>query len=597
MDKAAVAGTLEDIAASLAALADVVRRGGFAASASASTSTSVGVGVGVGVGDAAADGSAGEAASADPDPLTSRDPLRSLADACLDGLAGLAGVEARMAALKVHFTDGYAAAAEALAVGAGSAQECRAREMAVRAEVACALTVSERSADALLGEARTLVRGLPLTLAALGAGSISWQHARILCDETANLDPVAAAALEAHFLEPYFPGPSAPDAPDAPVGGRGCLAGDVVPGRFRARARAWRERHHPVSIETRHRRTARDRRVEYLPDRDGMAWLSAYLPADTAAGIWNRTSAAARGLQGPKEPRTLAQLRADLAAGWLLAGTADGIPAPKAQVLVTVPVLSLLGAGEEPAVLDGYGPVPASMARKLTAEGATSFLRVLTDPRDGAPLEIGRTGYRLTTPMRQWLRLRDARCSFPGCNNHSLDNEADHVLAWSNGGGTGVSNLGQACPRHHRLKHSSAWRPLNAARDSPPGWISPAGRYYPCEQQDREPPHWPDALWPDPLRPDNPVAPDSIEDPVYPGWLDIEEPGSPPWPDDPGWPQALEPDRSAWPDNGGWPQVPEPDNLEGLDPPPPVDLLPRDLLPGNPEPVDPFPDWAHFTAA
>jgi hypothetical protein len=50
--------------------------------------------------------------------------------------------------------------------------------------------------------------------------------------------------------------------------------------------------------------------------------------------------------------------------------------------------------------------------------------------------------------MRQWLRLRDAKCTFPNCNNHSLDNDADHILAWADGGGTGVTNLGQPCPKH-----------------------------------------------------------------------------------------------------------------------------------------------------
>ena len=49
-----------------------------------------------------------------------------------------------------------------------------------------------------------------------------------------------------------------------------------------------------------------------------MAWFSAYLPADTAAGIWDRTTAAARALQGPAEARTLTQLRADVAAILLL---------------------------------------------------------------------------------------------------------------------------------------------------------------------------------------------------------------------------------------------------------------------------------------
>ena len=109
--------------------------------------------------------------------------------------------------------------------------------------------------------------------------------------------------MEAHFLDP-----------DAPNPARGCPAGEMVPARFRAKARTWRERHHPVSIEKRHAKCVPDRRLVFAPDRDGMAWLSAYLPADTAAGIWDRTTAAARALQGPDEARTLTQLRADIAA-------------------------------------------------------------------------------------------------------------------------------------------------------------------------------------------------------------------------------------------------------------------------------------------
>jgi hypothetical protein len=320
-----------------------------------------------------------------------------------------------------------------------------------------------------------------------------------MVDETENLDHAGAAELEAHFLDP-----------DAPDPARGCPAGELVPCRFRAKVRTWRERHHPVSIEKRHARSAVDRRVEYTPDNDGMAWFSAYLPAAQAAGIWNRTTDAARAMQGPGEARTLTQLRADVTSTWLLTagfgaaaeGTTEsavdripddfgGVPSPAAQVLVTVPVFSLLGHTEEPAMLDGYGPIPPSMARALVANGATSFLRVLTDPRDGAPLEIGRTSYRPTKPMRQWLRLRDAKCTFPGCNNHSLDNDADHLLAWARGGPTGISNLGQPCPKHHRLKHNSAWTPTTASANAPPGWTSPAGRHYTSEQPDWEPPHWP----------------------------------------------------------------------------------------------------------
>jgi hypothetical protein len=157
-------------------------------------------------------------------------------------------------------------------------------------------------------------------------------------------------------------------------------------------------------------------------------------------------------------------------------------------------VLSLIGLTDEPAMLYGHGPIPASMARKLVADAAGSFYRVLVDPRDGAPLEIGRTSYRVMKAMRRWLRMRDGKCPFPGCSNHSLDNEADHLLAWHHGGTTGISNLGQPCRKHHRLKHTSGWKPTAATKNEPPGWISPSGRRYKSEHQDWEPPQLPEKL-------------------------------------------------------------------------------------------------------
>jgi hypothetical protein len=186
------------------------------------------------------------------------------------------------------------------------------------------------------------------------------------------------------------------------------------------------------------------------------------------------------------------------------------VPTPAAQVLVMVPVFALMGLTDEPALLDGYGPIPASMARNLVADGASSFHRVLVDPRDGAPLEIGRENYRIPAAMRRWLRLRDGKCPFPGWNNQSLDNEADHLLAWADGGTTGINNLGQPCPKHHRLKHGSGWTPTPATKDHPPGWTSPTGRHYQSEHQDWEPPHWPPQIAAQ-------LASDRNGDPVMPG--------------------------------------------------------------------------------
>lgn len=411
------------------------------------------------------------------------DPLRELADSSLDGLGIVARIEAVTAAAKVQLLATYANAADALETPAKSPYESSAREMSLVAEVACVLTIGERAAAALLGEAHALTTSLPAALDALLAGKISWQHARIIVDETTGLDVAAAAALETHFLDP-----------EAPNAARGAAAGELARARFRRKVRAWRERHHPESLEIRHVKSVEDRRMEYSPDRNGMAWISLCLPADKACAIWNKSTALARGLQGPDETRTLTQIKADVAAERLLGGTGQpggSGPALKADMLVTVPVLSLLGTTDEPADLDNYGPIPVSMARKLVAEGAASFYRVLVDPRDGAPLELGRTNYRLTESLKRWLRMRDGKCTFPGCSNPSQDNEADHLRAWEHGGSTGISNLGQLCPKHHRLKHRTGWSPGPATSNKPPGWTSPTGRHYNAEQADREPTLWP----------------------------------------------------------------------------------------------------------
>ncbi len=105
------------------------------------------------------------------------------------------------------------------------------------------------------------------------------------------------------------------------------------------------------------------------------------------------------------------------------------MPSPRAQVLITVPVLSLLGATDEPATLDGYGPIPPSMARHLITDGADSFYRGMTDPRDGAPLEMlfcmtssdPRSGGRAPLPQQanpSWMgQIRRAALP-PGAGQH-----------------------------------------------------------------------------------------------------------------------------------------------------------------------------------
>ncbi|MCD5341381.1 HNH endonuclease [Arthrobacter sp. AK04] len=518
------------------------------------------------------------------EPFSAADPLAGLADGNLDILAGAKEAEAGLAGLKARAAMTYADTAQALA----PEMPARAQEMAIAAEIGAVLAIGPRAASTFLATSHALDMTLPLTLSALQTGTISWQHALALADEAATLDPAGAAALEAHFLDPDIPKPAT-----------AATIGEIPAHRLRHKARTWRERHHPGSIEKRHTKAVADRRVEYRPDQDGMAWLSACLPAHQAMAGWNRLNALARAAQGPDEARTLTQIRADEFAEAIL--TSGSNPAHsstiRAQVLVTVPVFSLTGETGEPAVLDGYGPIPPSMARDLVANGADSFHRVLVDPRDGAPLEIGRTSYRVTKAMRNWLRMRDGKCPFPGCNNNSLDNEADHLLAWHKGGTTGISNLGQPCPKHHRLRHTTGWKPTPATHNEPPGWTSPSGRHYKSEHQDWEPPHWPESLLSalparlDPGKHHNGQAHGRLPYPPMPGVL--------PFPPMPG-ACACPSGDLAYPEPP--PEEPEDDNLIDLDDIPPDDPLWDDfyalppILPQYPlNDWDPINDWNPIT--
>lgn len=73
------------------------------------------------------------------------------------------------------------------------------RDMAfrsLRAEVACAIRLPERTVENLFGEARMLVRALPRTLKALRAGEIGYRHAQVMVDQGSGLEADQLAAFE-----------------------------------------------------------------------------------------------------------------------------------------------------------------------------------------------------------------------------------------------------------------------------------------------------------------------------------------------------------------------------------------------------------------
>ncbi|GEM_PF-766878 len=440
------------------------------------------------------------ARAADADPATG--PVADASITAEHSLDRLVAIEAEIAALQAEraqvLADLAADADERAAVTAAAADRSphpaqRVRELERRslvAEVACALRLPERSAERLIDEGESLMCDLPATLGELASGTISYRHAQRLIDHAVSLPAGTRPAFESLALP---------------------LAARLTPARFDARARRLRERMHPESIAERVRQAVDERTVSLEPARDGMAWLHALLPAAPAAEAFARVRAAAAGLaRVDGEQRTEAQLRADVLSD-LLTGRADAAGADRAEadpvgddqaeadasatsgtanttatgrfartrptVFVTVPVMTLLGASEEPGELHGVGPIDADTAGELAGR-APSFIRILTHPETGARLSIGRDRYAVPSDLRAALVTRDETCRFPGCGRAAEQCEVDHVTDWAHGGRTDATNLAMLCPKHHHLKHETGWSSAPGPEPGTIEWRSPTGRRY-----------------------------------------------------------------------------------------------------------------------
>jgi len=145
-------------------------------------------------------------------------------------------------------------------------------------------------------------------------------------------------------------------------------------------------------------------------------------------------------------------------------------------VQVTVALSTLLALDEQPGELDGHGPIPAALARRIAADRSGTWRRLVTDPI-GRLIDYGRGTYRPPTDLAEHVIARDQTCRFPHCNRTARHCEIDHRIAWSDGGHTNEGNLQVLCSRHHHLKHETSWR-VERSPDGDTKWTSPSGRSY-----------------------------------------------------------------------------------------------------------------------
>lgn len=313
--------------------------------------------------------------------------------------------------------------------GVPAVRRCR----GVAAEVALARRESLHRGQQRLALARTL-HEMPRTQQAFRDGLITEWRATVLLRETACLSLEDRQTVDAAL------------ATDA---GHLQQLGD---GEVEAEARKLAYRLDAASYVERRRRAEGDRRVTIRPAPDVMSHVSALLPVKDGVAVYAALRAAADAAIAAGDERGRGQLMADT-----LVARVTGHDATAVQVVidVVVPDAVLTGQSDEAAHVEGYGPVPADLAREL-AEHATWLRRLYAEPATGALVAMDSTQRLFPDALKRFLRLRDRTCRMPWCD--APVRHADHVEDAAAGGPTSADNGQGLCQGHNHAKQAHGWR-------------------------------------------------------------------------------------------------------------------------------------------
>lgn len=373
----------------------------------------------------------------------------------------------------------------------------RRRGADVASQIALACKVSPSAGSRRLGRARALRQDLPQTLAALRSGSISERVAEAGVRQTSHLTPDLRHLVDAE-LAARLPGWSPREAESA------------------ARRSAYE--HDPEGSVERIARAAKDRAVWSRPAPDCMSKISALLPVKQGVAAYAALDQRARELRAQGDERSLAQLRADIFSQRLTGAEREGDI--DVEVGLTISADALLDDGDEPAYLEGHGPIPAALARAIVAGNAQQDLdatghpvgdterldehapgclasagrgevargtawvrRIFTDPIDGTVTAIDPRRRLFSGALRRLIDARDRVCRTPFCD--APIRHRDHVTPYGDGGGTTASNGRGTCAHCNYVREMPGW----TAATTQPGHPHPESRAGHADPPGREPPH------------------------------------------------------------------------------------------------------------
>ncbi len=331
----------------------------------------------------------------------------------------------------------------------------------VAGELALARRDSPARGGRHLGFAKALVYEMPHTLAALDSGALSEWRATLIVRESACLDVEDRRQLDAE------------------------LCGDVSnldgmgDARVTAAAKEIAYRLDAQAVVDRAAKAESDRTVTIRPAPDTMTYVTALLPVAKGVGVY---AALKRAADTTFDVRSRGQVMADA-----LFERVTGRPCDVAEPVAVNLVLSdetLLGGDDTVAVISGYGPIPAAVARRLVDGAVTdersrcTLRRLYRHPKVGRLVAMESRSRRFPRGLANFIGLRDQTCRTPYCD--APIRHRDHAQPHHRDGPTSAENGLGECERCNYAKESPGWQVTTHLENGvhTAEFVTPTGAHY-----------------------------------------------------------------------------------------------------------------------
>jgi uncharacterized protein DUF222/HNH endonuclease len=229
--------------------------------------------------------------------------------------------------------------------------------------------------------------------------------------------------------------------------------------------RLWRFCHHvrhaadPKGFAAEEADAVERRRLQLSPCEDGSLLVDGWL--DSAGGAALRTAleplARPAGAEDDRcRERRLADALVELATHALDTALVPQRAGQRPHLQVTTTLETLRGLAGAPAgELEFSLPISATTVQRLACD--STITRVVLGSQS-VVIDVGRAKRVVAGTTRRAVDARDGHCQWPRCDRPPSWSAAHHVVHWTRGGTTNLSNLVLLCHRHHWLAHEGGWQ-------------------------------------------------------------------------------------------------------------------------------------------